>query len=195
MSKEAKQILRKQMRERLAKVSSQERQAESLQLVQKLVELECWKNAKRILLFAPLNDEPDIDQLWHLHFLPAGKICYYPFLEEDGKLSLGEVSLLGDLQRGDYLDFRAQLRQPLIKVPMEDCIAHLDLMLVPGLAFTKGGKRLGRGKGAYDRLLELANAHRKHSIGICFCAQMLDELPMEAHDQMVDRVLAINHPK
>jgi 5-formyltetrahydrofolate cyclo-ligase len=65
-----------------------------------------------------------------------------------------------------------------------------DLILVPGLAFTLAGERLGRGHGFYDKLLlKFSNVL---SIGICFAEQIVDELPVEAHDQKVDLVISGN---
>ncbi|MDQ6625516.1 MAG: 5-formyltetrahydrofolate cyclo-ligase [Verrucomicrobiota bacterium] len=64
-----------------------------------------------------------------------------------------------------------------------------DLVLVPGLAFTKDGRRLGRGGGFYDRLLagHLENAWK---VGVCFELQLRDEIPQEQHDALVDIVIS-----
>lgn len=63
------------------------------------------------------------------------------------------------------------------------------LMLVPGLAFTKDGKRLGRGAGFYDRALSVLPKCVK-TIGICKKSQIVDDIPMEEHDMKVQEVLA-----
>ena len=60
-------------------------------------------------------------------------------------------------------------------------------MIVPGLAFTKSGQRLGRGGGFYDRLL---SRYSGKSLGICFHEQVKAELPLQAHDHRVSEVLA-----
>ena len=53
--------------------------------------------------------------------------------------------------------------------------------LVPGLAFTRDGRRLGYGGGWYDRLLASADA-RTPKIGIAYPFQVVDDLPSEPHD-------------
>ena len=53
--------------------------------------------------------------------------------------------------------------------------------LIPGLAFTRDGGRLGYGGGWYDRLLKRA-AKRAPKIGIAHGFQIVDELPTEPHD-------------
>jgi 5-formyltetrahydrofolate cyclo-ligase len=64
---------------------------------------------------------------------------------------------------------------------------QLDLILVPGLAFSKDRHRLGRGGGFFDRLLagRAANAFK---LGICFSFQLLDHVPTEAHDVLMDAI-------
>ena len=59
-------------------------------------------------------------------------------------------------------------------------------MLVPGLAFTGDGVRLGHGGGYYDRLLERC---RCTTVGVCFAEQIVDVLPVQSHDVKVGRVL------
>jgi len=63
------------------------------------------------------------------------------------------------------------------------------IMLVPGLAFTKDGKRLGRGKGFYDRAISVLPPCVQ-TIGICKKSQLLDDLPTEEHDKKVQKVLS-----
>lgn len=64
---------------------------------------------------------------------------------------------------------------------------QIDLVLVPGLAFSKDRHRLGRGGGYFDRLLS-DRAKNAFKLGICFGFQMVDAIPTEAHDVMVDAV-------
>ena len=65
-----------------------------------------------------------------------------------------------------------------------------DIMLLPGLAFTLDGERLGYGGGYYDRYLA-ALAERPLCIGICFKEQLVESLPAEPTDQRVDLLLAL----
>lgn len=64
----------------------------------------------------------------------------------------------------------------------------VDVALVPGVAFTADGRRLGQGGGWFDRFLaELRDD--AIAIGVCFDPQMVDDLPTEAHDVRLDLVV------
>ncbi len=65
--------------------------------------------------------------------------------------------------------------------------ASIALAVVPGVAFDRGGRRLGRGKGYYDRLLpRLPGAFK---IGVCFPFQLLDNIPAAPFDIPMDEVI------
>ena len=64
-----------------------------------------------------------------------------------------------------------------------------DLVLVPGLAFSRAGHRLGRGGGFYDRLLT-GRAKDSRKLGICFASQLLESIPTEEHDAVLDGVIS-----
>lgn len=66
-----------------------------------------------------------------------------------------------------------------------------DLVVVPGVAFTRNGQRLGYGGGYYDRFLSQLE-HRPILIGICFEMQLVTALPVESHDWQVDYVVTEN---
>jgi 5-formyltetrahydrofolate cyclo-ligase len=65
---------------------------------------------------------------------------------------------------------------------------QIDLILVPGLAFSKDRHRLGRGGGFFDRLLagRAANAFK---LGLCFSFQLLEAVPTDGHDIVMDAVV------
>jgi 5-formyltetrahydrofolate cyclo-ligase len=62
----------------------------------------------------------------------------------------------------------------------------LDFILVPGVAFDLSGRRLGRGKGYYDRLLKQT---RGTTCGVAFDEQIVGEIPVEPHDLNVNCIL------
>ena len=65
-------------------------------------------------------------------------------------------------------------------------IKEVDVFLVPGVAFTTIGKRLGRGGGYYDKLLSKYPDTLK--IGITFNERIMQDLPTESHDISMDYV-------
>jgi 5-formyltetrahydrofolate cyclo-ligase len=67
----------------------------------------------------------------------------------------------------------------------------MDLILVPGLAFSQDRHRLGRGGGFFDRLLA-GRAKQAFKLGVCFSFQLLDSVPTEAHDIVMDAIVTDN---
>lgn len=63
-----------------------------------------------------------------------------------------------------------------------------DVVVVPGLAFTRAGDRLGQGGGWYDRFLAGTRGDCT-TIGVGFDVQIVDRLPVEAHDVRLDHVV------
>jgi 5-formyltetrahydrofolate cyclo-ligase len=72
----------------------------------------------------------------------------------------------------------------LVPPSTEACTDKVDLVLVPGLAFSNHGARLGYGAGYYDRWL----ADHRHAIrvGLCFEYQVSERIPVAPHDQVLD---------
>ena len=64
----------------------------------------------------------------------------------------------------------------------------LDVVVVPGLAFTARGDRLGQGGGHFDRFLPRLRGDCLR-IGVAFHEQLVDELPTDGHDIAVDVVI------
>lgn len=62
----------------------------------------------------------------------------------------------------------------------------VDLAIIPGMAFDKQGHRLGRGKGYYDRLLPSMSCPK---VAVAFDYQLLDYVPTEEHDVLMDIVI------
>jgi len=63
--------------------------------------------------------------------------------------------------------------------------ATIDTVLIPGSVFDTGGGRLGYGGGYYDRFLT-ESAPQATRVGVAFELQLVDQVPMEPHDQYMD---------
>ncbi len=78
---------------------------------------------------------------------------------------------------------------------------HVNILaIVPGLAFTRSGKRLGRGKGYYDKFFTELFRLQEHKnmtfsitlVGLCFSFQIVDKMPTEEHDVPMNYILSEN---
>ena len=170
------------MRRRLSTLSPGERAERSLQIVRRIVASPAWRGASRVLLFAPLPVEPDLDLLWCGGFL-KGKRCAYPRV-------VGEAVRLYHVNHPDELEpTRWGLREPPPHAAREAALDDFDLVLVPGLAFDTAGGRLGRGGGFYDRLLSARVPAKTRLVGVGFAFQCSERpLPLAPHDVRLDTV-------
>lgn len=66
--------------------------------------------------------------------------------------------------------------------------SEIDLVIVPGTAFTAAGARCGRGRGYYDKYLSRPDVHAV-KVGVCFAHQLVGELPAEPHDVAMDYII------
>ncbi|MFI3244754.1 MAG: 5-formyltetrahydrofolate cyclo-ligase [Akkermansia sp.] len=76
--------------------------------------------------------------------------------------------------------------------PKRDCAIispeQLDWIIVPGVAFTKEGARLGYGGGFYDRYLP--RCPQTKQVALCFAKQIVASIPSEAHDLSIPLVVS-----
>lgn len=129
--------------------------------------------------------------------LSSGKLCYIPRYEEGGNKM--EMVRLRDLQDYESLPrTRWNIKQPDMREEREEALESeggLDLILVPGLAFSLSGGRCGRGRGYYDSYLARARTSLSNlpiTIGLAFTEQLVEaaELPTEHHDYNIDFVIS-----
>lgn len=178
---EQKTSLRQQFRVLTRSIAPEQAAAASEDLRKHLLGSPYWQQAQRILMFYPLNDEPDIAPLLQ-QALTAGKTIALP--RYNSSLGVYEAALIRNLTE-DLVPGRFGVREPSPNCPALP-LNQLDLTLVPGIAFDASGRRLGRGKGFYDRLLPGTTGM---TLGLAFDWQESDALPTEPHDVELDAIL------
>jgi 5-formyltetrahydrofolate cyclo-ligase len=174
-----KQALRSEIKDRLGRLSAAEIAENSVRICDAIVRRSAWNQALTVCIFAPQPTEPNVELLWQR---ASGKRVCYPRVNGID-LDLIVVSGPNALSAS-----RWQLREPLHDEAQIVAPHDVDLLLVPGLAFSRDGGRLGRGGGFYDRLLANPKV-RASKIGVCFDVQIVDALPVEAHDEQVEEVI------
>ena len=142
------------------------------------------RRAATVAAYVAVGAEPGTAPLLHA-LLAAGKRVVLPVLLPDGDLDwatyAGDQGLV-PAPRG--------LLEPVGARLGVDAVATADVVLVPGLAVSSTGERLGRGGGSYDRALG------RVPVGTFTCVLLHDEevgidVPMEPHDRPVT---AAAHP-
>ncbi len=136
------------------------------------------KDADCIMAFYPLGDEVDIVPLLDA-LRSEGKIILLPVVTGDSEMILRRYEGSGTMVSG-VLGTQNPQGNEFVDYD------KIEVALVPGQAFDKAGHRLGRGKGYYDRFLKkLRNAY---TMAVCFPYQVVDSVPFEPHDMIIDHV-------
>jgi len=178
---ETKAALREEIYARLKAMPRGHRTVESAQICARLAATELWQNARTVLLFAPMPDEPDIWPLLALA-LAAGKTLALPRFDRAAR---NYVTALVQNTENDFVAGHFGIREPAAACPVLP-LNRLDLALVPGVAFDLHGGRLGRGKGYYDRLLASVPGA---TCGVAFDEQIVAAVPVEPHDIRLNHIL------
>jgi len=177
---DAKAHLRKAIKERLDRLSDDDRQAESRTLCKELL-LRIPKGSVVVAYF-PLKTEASLRPLMK-DLLARGDTVFLPRFE-DNKMVCRQM-----LDEESLIPGAFTIPEPSIDAPLLD-MKTADFALVPGRAFDKKGNRLGRGNGGYDRWIKKFRAANNHAkvIGIALECQIVHEVPREDHDAVMDAI-------
>ena len=173
------------MLRRLKQQKEGERRRSSEAIRRKVFRLTAFRRAKTVCCYVGLPYEV---QTWRMieEMLSRGRRVVVPVVQPRTKrLLLSEVhDPATELAPGAF-----GVREPVRSAHRPIPARSLDLVLVPGLAFDRHGHRLGHGHGYFDRFLaRLPKTVR--TVGLAFRFQLLDRLPVSAHDHAVQTVLA-----
>ena len=174
-----KRLLRKSVREDISKLSTEEKEVVSSHIFNKIAHAKEVGQASVIALFISLADEPQTDNFIK-HLLLQNKRVVVPRIE-------GEEMNFYDISEG-LTAGAFGIMEPAATSPIEP--SEIDVMIVPGVAFTSQGARLGRGKGFYDKYLSHKDFHA-YTIGVCYPCQVVENIPIEEHDKRLDCVISI----
>ncbi len=179
---EAKAQARRQCLQRRKGMSADILATVSTAIASRVVALGAWSCSRTLHCYVDsMAGEVQTLELIRLA-LDQGKNVVVPVVPPDRKRRLlhAQLTSLEDLATGPI-----GLRQPPAELAEFDDFSSLDLIIVPGLAFSKSGDRLGMGGGYYDRFLAEIAAPK---IGLV-CEQLLsDSIPNTDHDVAMDWV-------
>lgn len=187
---EAKSLLRKELKNRLAGMSAELKHAESAAVADKLYAREQFMESERISVYMSMPNEIDTYHIMTRIF-ELNKKCFIPHY-------MGLVMKMVELtSMSDYESL--MITSWNIKQPADDDIRQdaletggLDLIVVPGLGFTREGARLGRGKGYYDSYIKkckMLGPKSPVTVALAFSVQMCESVPISDHDMIIDHVL------
>ena len=196
-----KKMVRKMVREKLKAMAVERVVALSDAVSNSFTKQRAYQEAKVVSIFLSMPPPLEI-QTWTLlkQCFLDGKRVYVPTVTGKGP---------NDMVMVPAESYEEILSWPLskwkIKEPTQEYIDRvedgtesgvIDLVIVPGLAFSASSMRLGQGRGYYDTFFQKLNRARSERnlpkamyIGIGFDEQIVDEIPVEDHDQPLDGVL------
>ncbi|XP_061419662.1 5-formyltetrahydrofolate cyclo-ligase [Lethenteron reissneri] len=219
----AKRALRSEVKAALGAMAPDERGRQQLELTRRVISHPRFLAARRIGIYLSLSDEPDTSAILESAFL-RGTACFVPRYAHGAPAGLAGSPALADSSESpaaaapppDMELLRVASMEDVLSLPLtpwripqpamdddsrEDAIqgGGLDLLIVPGLAFSRDGRRLGRGKGFYDRFLcRLRSAARgsalaphPYTLAIAFSMQIHEDIPTEHVDELIDEVLTV----
>jgi len=174
--------LRQLMRKRLIDMAPELRRQKSKKACQNLIDLQQFKQASVVMVYLALPHEVDTTAVM-IHAWQSGKIVAVP------KVSWQQRHMIpveiNSLETGFDTE-RHGLRNPTTgqPVPVDD----IDIVIAPGLAFDRSGNRLGRGGAYFDRFFA-AKELTALKVALAFSEQLVEQVPMESHDQRVDMIV------
>lgn len=170
--------LRRQIKEKKRQMTLCQIESASTRLEELFVSSELYRQAKTIYGYLPYNQEVRTTSMLERAL-------------QDGK-QVAVPKIYGDEMRFIYLTDLSQVEkgycgipEPIADGPVAD--DPTALVLMPGLAFTQKGDRMGYGGGFYDKFLACEPEHP--TVALCYDFQIVRSLPTQEHDIPVDLVL------
>ncbi|MBQ5394842.1 MAG: 5-formyltetrahydrofolate cyclo-ligase [Alistipes sp.] len=176
---ELKKGVRRKMRAQNRSLTPDERQSASERLCEQLATIIDEAEVQCVALYAALGDEPEsrplIERLYQKGVRVAlprveGEVMRFFYFAPE-RVASGAFGI-------EEPTFEAELCRP----------DEIELMVVPGVAFTPQGERLGRGRGYYDKYLAQCD-FRGRTVGVCYRHQLCESLPTEPHDIKMEQVV------
>ncbi len=176
---EEKKLLRGEIRALITKEFLPRREEISRGICQNVLRYAPYQKAKTVFLFIGTSREIDTCAIVEDAWKSSKRVCV-PRCIEGNRMVLCQIESMADLQSGAY-----GILEPLAHCPI---LPHneVDFALIPCLASSRKGDRLGKGGGYYDRFLE---AYRGSAAMVCPEMLLRDAIPLLPHDRQIRPVI------
>lgn len=176
-----KKRIRLQIKKQIQLLPKAVRDDQNSRIQATLLAKDYFKAARRIFIYLSKPDEVSTAEVVKAA-LQLGKQVLVPRVLSKTKFDVVRIQQFTQISSGAY-----GIPEPPADLPGQTDLSGMDLMIIPGLAFTQDGHRLGRGGGYFDRFLESKKGIKK--VGLAYREQILNKLPVESHDIQVDEVI------
>lgn len=174
-----KQELRQAIRTQKRSMTQEEISEKSKKIFEKLEQLAVWKDTECIFAYVSYNQEVET------------RSRLEAWIKEGKRVALPKV--IGEEMQFYFIEDMKQLEsgyQGILEPKSSACANGASgIMLMPGLAFDQEYHRLGYGGGFYDRYLNRYHQSQLYKIALAYQFQIVEKVPTEAFDYLVDRII------
>ncbi|MEH7016543.1 MULTISPECIES: 5-formyltetrahydrofolate cyclo-ligase [Bacillus] len=179
--KEEKKRLRKEILQRMNALSEEQYTTLSEKIADSLYKQREWIAAQTIGITLSMEREVNtyaiIEKAWE-----EGKAIVVPKCNRETRtMTFRQITNFEQLETV-YMN----LREPDPSITEEVSAEEIDLLLVPGVAFTRKGERVGYGGGYYDRYLV---NYKGKTLSLVFDFQIVSHIPVEPFDKAVEKII------
>ncbi len=177
MSKKA-QIRVEMLTKRLKQLPVIKKQRD-VKIIETIESMKKFKEAQNVLFYMPIHGEIDLSELFKKN--KDNKNFILPrVLKKKFELTLYKITSFDDLEEGNFRISEPKTNLEKIEPSM------LDFIILPGIAFSIDGHRIGYGQGYFDRLLKKTDCLK---IGVAYEFQIVKNSLGEDHDVPVEKII------
>jgi len=197
-----KSMLRRKVKSKLKLLSPEQFTMQSKAVCQKFLSLDIYHNSKDICIYLSMKSECNTNPILQQIFKDK-KRCFVPRIPDNERMLMLEAYSMDDIS--SFPKNKWGIPEPNEddvdgnnRAEASDKDGRLDIIIIPGVAFDLTGRRLGHGKGYYDRyitnLKDTRYATDQQSafpslVALALTPQIVDQVPTEEHDQLMTHVL------
>ena len=185
--KAAKSALRKELLKIRDSMTCMERERGDLLITDRIIGHQWFYGAEVLLAFVNYGSEIDTHEIIN-EALRKQKEVFVPKIEGNN-MEFYQITSMTQLREG-YKGIQEPTGDSK-RFCYEEYQKKRILLLMPGVAFDLYGNRMGYGKGFYDRFLEDKELLQTYSIGIGYCCQRVEQLPVDEHDKKPYQVILV----
>ncbi|MCM3566614.1 5-formyltetrahydrofolate cyclo-ligase [Neobacillus mesonae] len=176
-----KKTIRKKVKEILSRLSKPLYEDYSYKIGLRLYEDEIWKQADIIGITVSKQPEVDTYQIIRKAWETGKTIVVPKCIPNEKKLSFHIITEFSQLESVFY-----GLLEPIPEITKEVKPEQIDLLIVPGLAYTREGYRIGFGGGYYDRYL---TSYTGNTVSLAFNEQIIPQFSVEEYDLPIAKII------
>lgn len=182
--REEKGRLRRLLLERRDATSAEYADIAAGRILRRLLSCREFSEAIAVGAYNPIGSEVPTHGIMS-EVVSGGKELYLPRVTDDAAMEFCRVRDVSELERGRVYSQIMEPAGPCAEAPPRG----LDMVIVPSIAASADGCRLGYGRGYYDRYLERCRGAVTTVCTILFEKQVTKRVPADPHDARVDMII------